>query len=207
MVHGGAVGGPVEQQGVADTAWRGRGDDPLILHLDAFGASAPQRVQDGLDVLLMHDQVVRGRVSGEAAVGVALGVGQRDDETGAADRVQAGVGGQDSVAVLNCRQGGVGARRTAVVGVDLGDEGVALCGEPVHRLLGFADEVDQPGCVAAPDLVAARDAVSGRQKQSGQQANQGHAEAPGGGPTRKLGTGGLCHRLPPVASRPAADLR
>ena len=101
-------------------------DDPLILHLDAFGAAAPQRVEHRLDVLLMHDEIVGGCVAGEPAVGVALGVGEGDDEPGAADRIEAGVGGQDVVTVLDRRQRGVGARRPAVVGVDLGDE-VSRC--------------------------------------------------------------------------------
>ena len=72
------------------------------------------------------------------------------------------------ITVLDRRQRGVGARRSAVVCVDLGDEGVALRAEPVHRLLSVADEVDQTGCVAAPDLVSARDAVGGRQQQPSQ---------------------------------------
>ena len=42
----------------------------------------------------MHDQVVGGCVAREAAVGVALGVGEGDDEAGAADRIEADVGGQ-----------------------------------------------------------------------------------------------------------------
>ena len=66
------------------------------------------------------------------------------------------------------------------MGVDLGDELVALRAEPVHRLLGLPDQVHQPGRVAAPDLASAGDAVGGRQQQPGQQADQRHAEAPGG---------------------------
>ena len=125
---------------------------------------------------------------GKSAVGVALRVGEGDDEARAADRIEAGVGGQGVVAVLDRRERGVGARRSAVMGVDLGDELVALRAEPVHRLLGLPDQVDQPGRVAAPDLAAAGDPVRGRQQQPGQQADQRHAEAPAAGPRARLGT-------------------
>ena len=58
----------------------------------------------------MHHEIIGGCIAREPAVGVALGVGEGDDEPGAADGVEAGVGGQDFVAVLDRRQRGVGAR-------------------------------------------------------------------------------------------------
>src|SRR3954447_10780336 len=80
------------------------------------------------------------------------------------------------------------------MGVDLGDELVALRAEPVHRLLGLPDQVHQSGRVAAPDLVAAGDPVCGRQEQSGQQADERYTDAPARGSAPKLGMIGLRHR-------------
>ncbi len=88
---GGTVGASVEQQGVADAAGRRGGDQPLVLHLDRFSAGAPHRVEDGLDVLLVHDQVVGGGVAREAPIGVALRVGQRHRQARPVHRDGAGV--------------------------------------------------------------------------------------------------------------------
>ena len=79
--------------------------------------------------------------------------------------------GQGVRAAGDRRQRGVGAGGTAVVVVDLGDQRVALGGQPVDRLLRLADQVDQPGGVAAPDLVAAGDTVGGGQQQAGEQTH------------------------------------
>ncbi len=103
----------------------------------------------------MHDQVVGRRVAGEAAVGVALGVGEGDDDAGTAHRIEACVGGKGGIALLDRRQRRVRARRAAVMRVDLGGHAVALRAEPVHRLLRLPDQVDQPRRVTAPDFVAA----------------------------------------------------
>ena len=91
---GRAVGAAIEQQRVSDAAGRRGADDPLVLHLDAFGARAPQRVEDRLDVLLVYHQVIGRCVAWKPALGVALSVVERDEQPRAAYRVQAGVGGQ-----------------------------------------------------------------------------------------------------------------
>src|SRR6476469_3950552 len=75
------------------------------------------------------------------------------------------------------------------MGVDLGDELVAL----------RADQVHQSGRVATPDLASAGDPVGGRQEQPGQQADERHTDAPAAVSTRKSGTPELCH--PPLPRR------
>ena len=172
-----AVGTAVEQQRVADAARRRGGDDPLVLHLDRFGAGTPQRVEHGLDVLLVHHQVVGGGVAREAAVGVALRVVERHDQARAVHRVQAGVERPARPTGLHRRQGGVGRTSPCVESI-LAASASRSAVEPVHRRLRLPDQVDQPRCVTAPDLAAAGHPVGGGQQQSGQQADQRDPEAP-----------------------------
>ena len=112
----------------------------------------------------MHHEVVRGSVTREASLSVALGVVERDDKAGPAHRIKAGADGQPGALVGDGGQGRIGTGRAAVVGVELGHQGIALGGDPIHRLLCLANQVDQPGRVAAPDLVAAGHTVGGRQQ-------------------------------------------
>ena len=154
----------------------------------------------------MDHQVVGGGVAREAAVGVALGVGQGDDEAGTVHRVQTGVARQFGRPGQHRRQGRVGG--PPVRRVHLGGQGVALGTEPVHGLLCFADQVDEPRCIAAADLTATGDAVGGRQQQTGQQAHDRHPVPPAGpaGPEPAGGHAGHRER-PSENSQVMATLR
>lgn len=140
---GRAVRAAVEQEGVADAQGSGGGDDPLILHLNGFRARAPHRVQDRLDVLLVDDEVVGRRVPGEPALGVALSVVERDNQTGPVHGHQTGVD-RERVGALGQR-GERSRRVAAVMIVDLVDEAFALRGQSVDRRLCIPDQVDEPG--------------------------------------------------------------
>ena len=112
----------------------------------------------------MHHEVVRGSVAREASLSVALGVVERHDKAEPAHRIKAGTDGQPGALVGDGGQGRIGTGRAAVMSVELGHQGIALGGDPIHRLLCLANQVDQPGRVAAPDLVAAGHTVGGRQQ-------------------------------------------
>ena len=67
-----------------------------------------------------------------------------------------------------------------MVRVDFGHQRIALGGEPVHRLLCLAHQIDESRGVAAPDLTPAGYVVGGGEQKSRQQAHHRHAEAPRG---------------------------
>ena len=96
----------LQDQGVADAADGTGGDDPLVLDHHRLGARGPQRVDDRLHVLLVHDDVVRGEAVRQG-VGGALGVVERDLERGATDLGRRGGRGQ--------LVGGAGQAREVVV--------------------------------------------------------------------------------------------
>jgi hypothetical protein len=147
---GRAVGTPVEQKRVPDAADdRGR-DDALILHLDRLGAGTPHRIENPVDVLLVHDQVVWRGVAREPSVGVALRVVEDHHQTRAMDRIHVGLSGQLRRPPLHRLQCGV--RRAAVEGVDLLGQGFPLGVQVAHRRARLAHQVDQAGSVAATDL-------------------------------------------------------
>ena len=70
--------------------------------------------------------------------------------------------------VIARTEGGVCAGGAAVMRVDRRHQRVPPRGEPVHRVLSLADQVDESRCIAAADLGAAGDAVGGRQQQARQ---------------------------------------
>src|SRR5674476_816543 len=68
---------PLQDQRVADAAHGAGRDDALVLQHHRLGTPCPQRVDHGLDVLLVHDDVIGGVPRGQAC-GRALGVVQTD---------------------------------------------------------------------------------------------------------------------------------
>jgi len=145
--------------------YRGR-DDALVLHLDRLGAGAPQRVEDGLDVLLVHDEVIRRCIAGKAAVGVALRVVERDGQTRPVHGLQPGVAGQLGGPPLHrCqrRVGGPAVRRVDGVG-----QPIPFGGQALHRGPFAAHQIDQPRCIATPDLATAGHPVGSPEQQPGQ---------------------------------------
>lgn len=166
---GRAIGTPVEQQRVSDTTSYRHRDDALVLHLDRLSTGIPQRVEDSLDVLLMHNQIVRGRVARKPAVGVALRVLQGNHQARPMDRIHSRHTGQLGGPPLHGRQRGID--RSAVHRVDSGGQRFAFGGETVHRCLRPTDKVDQSRRIAAADLGAARYPMRGGQQQPRQQAH------------------------------------
>ncbi|CAG7651727.1 hypothetical protein SBRY_50687 [Actinacidiphila bryophytorum] len=113
------VDAALEDQGVADAADGAGGDQPLVHHPDALGAALPERVDHGLQVLLVDDQVVGLRVGDAGDEGGRVGrcVVEGDLDRGSGERVGARVPGQ-----------GVGP------GLLRGTQPAALPGQPVDVL-------------------------------------------------------------------------
>ena len=91
-------------------------------HRGAEGARAPQRVQDRLDVLLVHDQVVRRGIAREATLGVALRVVEGDHQAWSSHRVEPRVNGQDVGPCGDRGQRGSRGGGAPVVRVEFGDQ-------------------------------------------------------------------------------------
>jgi hypothetical protein len=107
----------VQDDHVADALDAGRGHHPLTLDRHRLGAAGPQGVRDGLDVLLVHEQLAdRGQVGPRRRQLLLRGVVQGDGHPRAVHR------GQPGRPLEAAHLGPVG----------LAADGAEVAGQPVH---------------------------------------------------------------------------
>ena len=168
----------VQQQGVADTAYRARRNDPDAHDRHRLGAAGPERVDDGLHVLLVHDRSSSAvHPSADGRRSAARRVVQRHGEPG---RVSAAKPADPSSASARSRAvlTGVHLGRAGGVLVHLGTQlGAPLLLAVAARWRWSRDELDE---LRAP-VLAQRGAVGGRggrrEQQAGDERDQRHADA------------------------------
>ncbi len=216
------VGLPVELHRVALALDAGGGDQPLSLDRDRARAASPHRVDDRLDVLLVHHQQVE--VAGAVVDDVLRRVGQGDGDARAGDGVEPGRRPQPLGLALQPGDPFVVDRVGQAL--DLGVERGDLVLEPGQLVALGRDQGRQVGVAARTQVVAV--AVDGAQHEQdpaqpeGQQRGRtpavpvgrpgglrGHLLRPAVPGSRPLGgcvlRGGLLRRGSEVGSRGHGD--
>ena len=191
-----AVGHALELHGVADAADAGRADHPLTLDGDRPGAALPHRVDDGLDVLLVHEQEVGVVAVARAGVGRCVGEGHAHPR---ADLRQ-----QTRLALHGSR---AAVERPHLLVVDRPAEERDLSPEVVDASLEGVDpggvvphDRRQVGEPPRPQVGPLAAVGADHEERTAEQAHHGRRDPPHQGPSR---TGVLTLRRPLTASRRA----
>ena len=171
------VGDAVELHRAAGALDAGGGDDPLAGDRDRLGATGPQRVDDGLDVLLVHDEGV-GVVARVALLDLRGRVTQHDLHAGAAVVGGAGRVGELRGLVPELLDVLVGhaAGHLVHLALQVGELGLeAVVADPLA-----VDERRQVLVAARTQVGAVRVHETHRQQAATEQHHDGRTKPPGG---------------------------
>ena len=173
------VGHAVQHHRVAHALDPGRADHPLLLQRHRLGATGPQRVHHGLDVLLVHHQLVGGDLTLlHRAVDLVLGcVAEHHRDRGAVHLLEAGRAAQGGDLVLQVADLGV---------VDVLAQRVRRRGSARHALLQgigalplLAYDRVEVGHAGGPQIQPAGREAAGHEQGAGHDEDHDGDEPPG----------------------------
>ena len=171
------VDDPVQQQGVSHAAHRTRGDHPLPLQGHRLGPPRPQRVDHGLHVLLVDDQVV-GRHRAFLRAGQRRRVIERDGDRRTGHRRHARVVRDRIGGVARSRHAAVGARGLRRFGLHLLLQVGKLLGLVDHGALLALGEAHAVVVGDDPQVDAVRGVGGRRKEQTREQRRDGNRRTP-----------------------------